>query len=78
MQIFDNLSTSWISLESGINTFDDSIIQNRKHRWLQKKKGNTQAGEVQEEMVNFYFVRLGDLPSSETLFLVQNPSFGDD
>ena len=73
IQIFDNLSTSWISLESGINTFDDSIIQNRKHRWLQKKRHNTQAGELQEEMVNFYFVRLGDLPSSETLFLVQNP-----
>ncbi len=75
IQIFDNLSKSWIPLEFEINTFDDSIIQNRKHCWnrVTNHRGYTQLREEQEEMVNFYFIRLGDLSSSETLFLVQNP-----
>lgn len=61
IQIFDHISRGWKSLKSEINTFDVTIIQRRVHVSV---------------LLDFYFIRLGDSSSSETLFLV--PDFGFD
>lgn len=74
IQIFDHVSRGWKSLKSEINTFDVTIIQRRVHVYFANYR--KERYDLGEGPLDFYFIRLGDSPSSETLFLV--PDFGFD